>query len=193
MCWSCACLYSAAAWQRNHANQRGIRYLSSALSWGLLPQRDNVRGLAIKREIWILTCKRHITPDTLSALQILQCESHPNVFNQGPGKISSRGKEDFSLYGLFHQHILTPQGKGRLKQYFLRPSTQPDVILERQDVLSILLLPPNAPVVQKLTASLKKIKNMRPVITSLHKGLSSGKATFGGLKGTIWTTLLNVC
>ncbi|CRG85001.1 MutS protein homolog 5 [Talaromyces islandicus] len=142
-------------------------------------------------EAFFLRGTMHISPHTLSALQILQCESHPNAFNQGPGKTSSRGKEDFSLYGLFHQHILTPQGKSRLKQYFLRPSTNSDVITERQDILGILLWPSNASVVQKLTTSLKKIKNMRPVITSLHKGLSSGKATFGGLKGTIWSTLLN--
>ncbi|QKX55952.1 uncharacterized protein TRUGW13939_03051 [Talaromyces rugulosus] len=142
-------------------------------------------------EAFFLRGTMHISPDTLSALQILQSESHPNAFNQGPGKTSSRGKEDFSLYGLFQQHILTPQGKSRLRQCFLRPSTESDVISERQDIINIFLWPTNASVVQKLTASLKKIKNMRPVITSLHKGLSSGRATFGGLKGTIWSTLLN--
>lgn len=39
---------------------------------------------------------------------------------------------------------------------------------------------------------LKKVKNMRPVMTNLHKGLSSGKGAFGCFKGTIWGILLDV-
>nr|ABH09702.1 MSH5-like protein [Talaromyces marneffei] len=40
----------------------------------------------------------------------------------------------------------------------------------------------------KGTICLKKVKNMCPVMTTLHKGLSSA---FGGFKGTIWGSLLN--
>lgn len=137
--------------------------------------------------------QRHINLNTLSSLQILQTESHPNTFNQGPGKTSSRAKEDFSLYGLFHQHLLTPQGRNRLRQYFLRPSVDLDVISKRHKILDLLLLPANATILQKMRSCLKKVKNMRPVMTNLHKGLSSGKGAFGSFKGTIWGTLLNVC
>jgi DNA mismatch repair protein MSH5 len=143
--------------------------------------------------VFILTSQRHINLNTLSSLQILQTESHPNTFNQGPGKTSSRAKEDFSLYGLFHQHLLTPQGKNRLRQYFLRPSVDLDVISERHKILDLLLLPANAIILQKMCSCLKKVKNMRPAMTNLHKGLSSGKGAFGSFKGTIWGTLLNVC
>ncbi|KAH8697365.1 putative DNA mismatch repair protein Msh5 [Talaromyces proteolyticus] len=146
-------------------------------------ERDNVSEHAYKKCLdLLLKCRRYISPDTLSSLQILQSESHPNVFNQGPGKTSSQGKEDFSLYGIFHQHLLTPQGKKRLKQYFLRPSIELDIISKRQNIVDVLSRPVNASVVQKLNASLKKTKNMRPIITSLHKGLSTGKGTFGGFK-----------
>ncbi|KUL91366.1 hypothetical protein ZTR_01674 [Talaromyces verruculosus] len=142
-------------------------------------------------ETFFLKGTMHINLNTLSSLQILQTESHPNTFNQGPGKTSSRAKEDFSLYGLFHQHLLTPQGKNRLRQYFLRPSIDLDVISERHKILDLLLLPANATILQKMCSCLKKVKNMRPVMTNLHKGLSSGKCAFGGFKETIWGTLLN--
>lgn len=131
--------------------------------------------------------------NTLASLQILQTESHPNAFNQGPGKTSSRAKEDFSLYGLFHQNLLTPQGKNCLKQYFLRPSIEINVIRQRHNLLDVLLLPVNSSSQQNMQRALRKVKNMRPVMTSLHKGFSIGKGAFGGFKGTIWSTLLNVC
>lgn len=142
--------------------------------------------------ITTLTRARHINLNTLASLQIFQSESHPNTFNQGPGKTSSRAKEDFSLYGLFNQHLLTPQGKTRLRQYFLRPSVEIDVISERHKMVDLFLLPANANAQQKISFSLKKIKNMRSVMTNLHKGLSSGRGAFGGFKGIIWGTLLNV-
>lgn len=130
--------------------------------------------------------------NTLSSLQILQSESHPNTFNQGPGKTSSLAKEDFCLYGLFHQHILTPQGKSLLRKHFLRPSVDLEVIVERHTILELLLLPANADARHKLSSCLKRIKNMRPVLTNLHKGLSNGKGAFGGFKGNIWDNLLSV-
>lgn len=140
----------------------------------------------------MLTAKRSINADTLSSLQILQSESHPNAFNQGPGKTSSRSKENFSLYGLFYQHVLTPQGKTRLRQIFLRPSIGLDVISERHDIIDIFSRPANAPALQKLSSSLRKIKNLRPLMTNLHKGLSNGSGKLGVFKSTVWETLLNV-
>uniref|UniRef100_A0A093V679 DNA mismatch repair protein MSH5 n=1 Tax=Talaromyces marneffei PM1 TaxID=1077442 RepID=A0A093V679_TALMA len=139
-------------------------------------------------ETFFLKGTMHVNLNTLSSLQIMQTESHPNSFNQGPRKTSSRAKEDLSLYGLFHQHLLTPQGKSRLRQYFLRPSVDLDVISKRHKILDLLLLPANKSTLQKMCSCLKKVKNMCPVMTTLHKGLSSA---FGGFKGTIWGSLLN--
>lgn len=136
--------------------------------------------------------RRNINLNTLSSLQILQSESHPNAFNQGPGQTSSRAKESFSLYGLFCQHVLTPQGKSRLRQCFLRPSIDMDIIRERQVLIDIFLRPDNDLALHKLCSSMKNIKNIRPILTNLHKGLSSGKGAFGGPKGTVWGTILTV-
>lgn len=135
---------------------------------------------------------RYISPETLSSLQVLQSESHPNAFNQGPGKTSSQAKENFSLYGLFYQHASTSQGKARLRQLFLRPSTQLEVIEERHCIVDMFLQPSNAPTFERLSSIMKRIRNIRPIMANLRKGLKSGHGAFGGFKGTVWDTLLIV-
>ncbi|EZF33889.1 hypothetical protein H101_02549 [Trichophyton interdigitale H6] len=132
-----------------------------------------------------------INRDTLASLQILQSESHPNAFNQGPGKTSSGSKEGLSIYGLFHHFARTPQGKRLLKQLFLRPSTDPTVIGQRHEFISVFLRPENDPSLQQLIKSLKNIKNMRPVMIHLRKGISTGSAKFRGFKGVVWSSLLD--
>jgi DNA mismatch repair protein MSH5 len=130
--------------------------------------------------------------DTLTSLQILQSESHPNAFNQGPGKTSAGSKESLSVYGLFYHLAQTPQGKAQLRRYFLRPSIKIDTITERHDFISVLLRPDNASALQKITMSLKKIKNLRPVMINLHKGFDTGSRANGKFKATNWGTILAV-
>lgn len=161
----------------------------------LLPQRNHVSQLGRKSLDFMTNTvmARYISPETLSSLQVLQSESHPNAFNQGPGKASSQAKENFSLYGLFYQHASTSQGKARLRQFFLRPSTQLEVIEERHCMVDMFLQPANAPIFQRLSSIMKRIRNIRPVMANLRKGLNSGRGAFGGLKGTVWDALLIVC
>jgi DNA mismatch repair protein MSH5 len=135
---------------------------------------------------------RSISSDTLCSLQIIQSESHPSAFNQGPGKKSSHAKENFSLFGLFFKNVYTPQGKARLRQIFLRPSNDLEHINKQHCLIETLLHPDNAPNLQKLITCLKKIKNLRPVMIHLHKGLSSGNGRVTGFKKTAWGTLLSV-
>ena len=79
-----------------------------------------------------------------------------------------------------------------LRQYFLRPMVKINVINERHDFISIFLNPENGHVLEKLTKSLKGIKNMRPIMIHLQKGVSSGNAKFRAFKSGIWATLLEV-
>ena len=138
-----------------------------------------------------MTIARYINSDTLFSLQIVQPESHPNAFNQGPGSHGS--KESLSLYGLFHHLARTPQGKTRLRQLFLRPSVDIDVINSRLDFVEILTRPGNEAAMHKISQSLSKIKNIRPIMIQLHKGISIGNHKFGGFKSGVWSTLLDVC
>ncbi|KAK2795607.1 hypothetical protein FQN50_009713 [Emmonsiellopsis sp. PD_5] len=112
-----------------------------------------------------------VNKDTLTSLQVIQSESHPNAFNQGPSKGSSGAKESLSVFGLFHHFARTPQGKARLRQMFLRPSTDIARIKERHDFIGIYLRSDNDVAIEKLTKSLKGIKNLRPVM--VHVDLQS--------------------
>ncbi|KAK2750532.1 MutS protein msh5 [Onygenales sp. PD_40] len=131
-----------------------------------------------------------VNKDTLTSLQVIQSESHPNAFNQGPSKGSSGAKESLSVFGLFHHFARTPQGKARLRQMFLRPSTDIARIKERHDFIGIYLRSDNDVVIEKLTKSLKGIKNLRPVMVHVRKGISSGNAKFKGFRSGVWATLL---
>lgn len=135
----------------------------------------------------MLVC-RFISPDTLLSLQIIQPESHPNAFNQGPGSTGS--KESLSLYGLFHHFARAPQGKARLRQTFLRPSLQLEDINTRLDFISVFINPENLIALQTLSKSMSRIKNIRTIMIHLHKGINGGNQRFGGFKSGVWATLL---
>lgn len=134
-----------------------------------------------------------ISSNTFTSLQIIQSESHPNMFNQGPGKKSASGKEGLSVYGLFQHFAYTPQGRARLKQTFFRPSVNLDTIRERHDFIGVFSRPDNLAALDKMTKALKQIKNLRPVTVNLRKGISTGSAKITGFKTTVWASLLAVC
>ena len=130
--------------------------------------------------------------DTLLSLQIIQSESHPHSHNQGPTKSTSGSKEGLSVYGLFHHLARTPQGKLLLRQYFLRPSLSIDVIKARQNTIGVMIRPDNAATMKTVVDNLSRIKNMRPVMVNLRKGISGGKSKMGkrgGFVSTIWSSI----
>ncbi|KAL3473321.1 muts domain V-domain-containing protein [Aspergillus californicus] len=127
---------------------------------------------------------------TLASLQIIESESHPSIINQGPGKRSSSSKEGLSVYGLFQRFACTPQGKQRLRQIFLRPSVQLDIIHGRHAFISVYLQADNYSPMDKMVKGLKHVKNLRPVMTNLQKGISTGSGKISGFKTTVWATLL---
>ncbi|KAJ5166787.1 DNA mismatch repair protein MutS core [Penicillium canariense] len=131
-----------------------------------------------------------ISSNTLLSLQIIQPESHPNMFNQGPGTKSASGKEGLSVYGLFHRFAYTPQGKAKLKQIFFRPSLSLVSIRQRHDFISVFSRPDNSAVLEKIAKGMKHIKNLRPVMINLRKGVSTGSAKITGFKATVWASLL---
>lgn len=135
---------------------------------------------------------RYISADTLSSLQVLQSESHPHSHNQGPTKASSGSKEGLSVYGLFHHLARTPQGKHLLRQYFLRPSLNTNVINERLDTIKAFLRPDNTVPLDSLTKSLKQIKNIKTVMIHLHKGVNIGSGNGSGIKSGVWASLRSV-
>lgn len=114
------------------------------------------------------------------------------MFNQGPGTKSASGKESLSVYGLFNRFAYTPQGKAKLKQIFFRPSLEIGSIRQRHDFIGVFSRPDNMAALEKITKGLKHIKNLRPVMINLRKGISTGSAKMTGFKATVWASLLAV-
>jgi len=134
-----------------------------------------------------------INSDTLHSLQIMGVESHPHSHNKGPTKASSGEKEGLSVYGLFHHLARTPQGRFLLRQQFLRPSLNLDIINERLDTVEVFKRPDNASALQTLVQNLKNIGNMRVVMISLRKGVGGSTKGAGGFWKNIWTPIMAVC
>ncbi|KAF2804902.1 uncharacterized protein BDZ99DRAFT_425101 [Mytilinidion resinicola] len=165
-----------------------ISYLQRRRAAGFLPG-DEAAHLVFRistLEMFTLRDTMFINADTLQSLQILQSESHPHTHNQGPTKGSSGSKEGLSVYGLFHHLARTPQGKYLLRQYFLRPSLNVDVINERLETISIFVRPENSEPLEMLVKSLQSIKNIRVIMINLRKGVGGGLTKGGGIAKSIW-------
>jgi DNA mismatch repair protein MSH5 len=129
--------------------------------------------------------------DTIQSLQVFESESHPNFHNQGPSK--TRGtKEGFSIYGLFHKFARTPQGKDLLRRRFLRPSKDLCQIQESLDTVSAFLLPDNSENLDVVVKHLTHIKNIRPLLQKLRKGVKEEQRGSNGPIPT-WSTLISFC
>ncbi|KAK8140447.1 hypothetical protein PG984_000513 [Apiospora sp. TS-2023a] len=129
-----------------------------------------------------------VNADTMTSLQIIQPEYHPNSQMRGPDKSSSGAKENLSLYGLFHYLACTPQGKHKLRKIFMRPSIDADLIRTRQRTITFFLRPGNAETVMQLGQDLRKVKNMRATIAYLEKGVDSPGCNVS-IRNGVWASL----
>lgn len=129
-----------------------------------------------------------VNADTLASLQILQTEFHPNSQMRGPDRSSSGAKENLSVYGLFQHLACTPQGKSKLRQIFLRPSIDIDLIRGRQQAITLFLRPENSEALKELTRNLRKVKNVRSSIAHLQRGVDCpGRRV--SITNNVWATL----
>ncbi|KAI1094799.1 muts domain V-domain-containing protein [Rostrohypoxylon terebratum] len=139
-------------------------------------------------EMFALFDSMFVNADTLVSLQVLQSEQHPNSHQGGPSNSSSGSKESLSVYGLFHHLARTPQGRSKLRQIFLRPSTDIDLIHTRQKTISFLLKPTHSEVLAQFSNELKEIKNMKSIIVLLEKGVDiPGRKT--SIANNVWASL----
>ncbi|KAK7952460.1 mismatch repair protein 5 [Apiospora aurea] len=129
-----------------------------------------------------------VNADTMMSLQIIQPEYHPNGQMRGPDKSSSGAKENLSVYGLFHYLACTPQGRHKLRQAFMRPSIDIDLIRTRQRAIAFFLRPGNSETVMQLGKDLRKVKNMRATIAYLARGVDSPGRNVSVRNG-VWASL----
>ncbi|KAF2842516.1 hypothetical protein M501DRAFT_949091 [Patellaria atrata CBS 101060] len=140
-------------------------------------------------EMYTLKDSMFINADTLLSLQIMQSESHPHSHNQGPTKATSGSKEGLSIYGLFHHLARTPQGKYLLRQYFLRPSMNVQVIKERLNTISFFVRPDNTEHLDGLVKNLKNVNNLRVVMINLRKGVSNNTGKGKSISRGLWSQI----
>ncbi|OJJ63521.1 hypothetical protein ASPSYDRAFT_190986 [Aspergillus sydowii CBS 593.65] len=167
-----------------------LTYLQRRRSSCLVSDTDSELYQVTSFEMSTLSGTMFVNARTLTSLQIVESESHPSIVNQRPGKRSSSSKEGLSVYGLFRYFACTPQGKQRLRQIFLRPSVELGVIRGRQSFISVYLQGDNYNSMEKMVKGLRHLKNLRPVMVNLRKGISTGSGKVSGFRTTVWATLL---
>lgn len=131
-----------------------------------------------------------INTDTIRALQIIEVESHPNSQNQGPR--SSGAKEGLSVYGLFYHLARTPQGRQRLRQWFMRPTMDMNVLQQRQRSIHVFVRPDNATQVTDLSKNLKGMAHIRNHILKLRKGVTLSMSIKSPTAKPVWFTIRSV-
>ncbi|SPQ18976.1 a22c99f1-1a2f-4758-a9a1-07ceedd3614c [Thermothielavioides terrestris] len=100
-----------------------------------------------------------ISADSLISLQILQSELHPNPQTRSSNSSEPKAKEALSVTGLLQALASSAQGKRRLRQILLRPSTDLAVIRERHMSIEILLRTENSEIAKNMRKQLRKLKN----------------------------------
>ena len=148
----------------------------------------------------VFVFSRYINADTITSLQIFNNEAHP-TFSYASTKYLNLGKDGLCLFNLFRS-TKTPQGHHRLKLMFLRPSTDLELLRERQETIAALTRVENSPSVTSIRRSLCKINDMSKIINKLKKGTCSssgmnvtaagGRGGQGGTKSE-WMGILQVC
>ncbi|KAI1057895.1 hypothetical protein LB506_000013 [Fusarium annulatum] len=159
-------------------------------SAGFLPdgQVAGVLFRVVDIRMFSLNAYMYVSTDALLSLQILQTELHPNSQAWGPDANKSNSKESLSVYGLFHHLACTPQGRTQLRQLFLRPLLDLDIISERQRTIAVLLQPDNADKLAQSTSTLRKVRNMRTTLAQLRKGIEFPSAGQSFDRG-VWATI----
>ncbi|KAL7959046.1 muts domain V domain-containing protein [Trichoderma compactum] len=115
------------------------RSLASSLSSSIAENLFNVVSITM----FNLLDHVYISEESLLSLQIINHESHPNSQAWSVDSKSSAGKENLSIYGLLHPLASTPQGRNHLRHMFLNPTSNLDIITDRQRTISMLMEPNN--------------------------------------------------
>lgn len=112
-----------------------------------------------------------VSADALLSLQILQSELHPNPQTRSSNSSEPKAKEALSITGLLQALASSAQGKNRLRQMILRPSTDLGLIQERHKSIEVFLRPDNAEIAKNMRRQLRKLKNTKTLLLHVRKGV----------------------
>lgn len=137
-----------------------------------------------------------VTADTLLSLQIfrpdLQLATGRGAATNRDGSTACASQGKRSVFDLFHPLALTTQGRGMLREIFIRPSTDLVAIDARHQSISNLLDPKNQNSVGYIRAALKIAKNILPMLAHLRKGIYF-PGHFSLVKQSAWANLQDFC
>ncbi|KAK1638161.1 muts domain V-domain-containing protein [Colletotrichum phormii] len=150
---------------------------------------DTERNIGLSLQMFALADFMFVNADTLSSLQVFQSELHPSNLISGTGKAASGSKESLSLFGLFHPLAGTPQGKARLRQLFLRPLVNIDMIRERQETIAVFLQPGNQEAFASISQGLRKVTDIKKTLAQLQRGAAESPAGCASIERGVWWTL----
>ncbi|KAK3337311.1 muts domain V-domain-containing protein [Cercophora scortea] len=112
-----------------------------------------------------------VSADALTSLHILRSELHPNPQIRSLNSSQPRVQENLSVFGLLQALAYTAEGKSKLRQMLFRPSTDLDLIRERQRTIAVFLRAENRDLVESIRKQLKKIKNIKTALFRLKRGV----------------------
>ncbi|XP_028412976.1 mutS protein homolog 5-like isoform X1 [Dendronephthya gigantea] len=121
-----------------------------------------------------------IDENTYSALQIFQKESHPSAFKGGSG-----AKEGLSLFGMMNM-TKSVIGSRLLRVWFRRPTTNMDVLKQRQKAIAFFQSPQNAENTTSIQECLKHIKCISRTLVRM----ASAQASIGDWQ-SLYKTVYN--
>ncbi|KAK1709027.1 muts domain V [Colletotrichum lupini] len=144
------------------------------------------RAFGVSLRMFALADFMFVNADTLSSLQVFQSELHPSNLISGPGKAVSGSKESLSLFGIFQPFAGTPQGKARLKQLFLRPLVNIDMIRERQATIAVFLQPGNEEAFSSISQGLRKVTDIKKTLAQLQRGAAESPAGWASIERGVY-------
>lgn len=133
---------------------------------GFLLSEDIVNSLERPDEPIVFHALRHanfastmfMSRGTQRALQVFQVDAHPL------GHGSGASKEGLSLYGILGR-TKSPVGRRLMRTWISAPSTNRDLIIERQEMVSVLRAPAHDAFLAALRDSLRGFKNIPSILT----------------------------
>ncbi|TPX44569.1 hypothetical protein SeLEV6574_g04420 [Synchytrium endobioticum] len=106
----------------------------------------------------------HLNMDAFVSLGIFSEELHPSMH-------SRRSREGLSLFGIMDTTRTAP-GRALLRNWFLRPALDLDVLQERHEAIAYFVRPDMYHVSETLKSGLKQIKNMPRILQRIKSRLS---------------------
>jgi DNA mismatch repair protein MSH5 len=112
-----------------------------------------------------------VSGDSLTSLQILQSELHPNLQTRSSKNSEPKAKEALSITGLLQALASSAQGKRRLRQILLRPTTDIGLIQERHRSIEVFLHAENGELAKNMRKLLRKLKNTKTLLLHVRNGV----------------------